>query len=230
MKNKRFINSHRDLIDNPNPRIAICLCLDTSSSMNGAPIQALNQGVRLFYESIQKDIMASGVAEISVVTFGHDGVKCHSDFAGVQTVSHIPFFSAGGCTPMGEAVNLSLDKLVMRRREYCKSGVEYYKPWLILMTDGQNNGSEDEFSRACQRVSNLCASANLDFLPIGVGDNVEMSELARFSAKHKPHKLNGLSFREFFSWLSKSVSRVSCSMPGQECSLKDIPVGSWSSL
>lgn len=31
-----------DLVNNPTPRIPICLCLDVSSSMDGAPISELN--------------------------------------------------------------------------------------------------------------------------------------------------------------------------------------------
>lgn len=230
MKKHTLINSQQDLINNPNPRIAICLCLDTSGSMAGAPIEALNRGVRLFYDSIKQDMIASGVAEIAVVTFGSGGVHCHADFTSVASVSRVPSFSAGGGTPMGEAVNMALDKLAKRRREYSKSGVEFYKPWLVLMTDGMNTGSREEMKRARQRVDDLCTSANLDFLPVGVGSGVNMEQLASFSAGHQPMKLRGLSFREFFAWLSRSVSRVSCSMPGQECSLQDLPVESWSTL
>lgn len=230
MNRYTLINRHKDLIANPNPRIPICLCLDTSSSMGGAPIASLNSGVQLFYDTIKQDLIASGVAEIAVVTFGAGGVRCHTDFAGVESVPHAPQFHAGGNTPMGEAVNLALNKLTERRKDYCRSGVEYYKPWLILMTDGQNNGSMKEYKRAQQRVADLCAGGNLDFLPIGIGAGADMAGLAGFSSRHKPYKLNGLRFREFFSWLSRSVSRVSCSMPGQECALSALPTSDWSTL
>ena len=40
-----------DLINNPTARVPVCLCLDVSGSMNGAPIKELNDGVRLFYEN-----------------------------------------------------------------------------------------------------------------------------------------------------------------------------------
>ncbi|MBQ7217656.1 MAG: hypothetical protein IJS39_16945 [Synergistaceae bacterium] len=39
-------------IDNPHPRSAICLCLDTSGSMSGDHINELNAGIRLFYDTI----------------------------------------------------------------------------------------------------------------------------------------------------------------------------------
>lgn len=36
-----------DLVNNPTARVPICLCLDVSGSMDGAPIQELNQGIRI---------------------------------------------------------------------------------------------------------------------------------------------------------------------------------------
>lgn len=37
-----------DLVNNPTPRVPVCLCLDVSGSMSGPPIDELNQGVKLF--------------------------------------------------------------------------------------------------------------------------------------------------------------------------------------
>ncbi len=230
MKHNSFINRNQDLINNPNPRLSICLCLDTSASMNGAPIKALNEGVNLFYETLRKDLVASGVAEVTVVTFGANGVRMHADFEGLQRVTTVPQFSTGGNAPMGEAINLSLDKLHQRRCEYRQNGVEYYKPWLVLMTDGDNNGSSREFERARQRVADMCNSNCLDFLPIAVGNKVNMAKLNSISSKHRTMKLKGICFREFFAWLSRSVSSVSCSMPGQERPLHTFAVESWSTL
>ena len=44
-----------DLVNNPTARIPVCLCLDTSGSMCGMPIDELNEGVRLFYDAICED-------------------------------------------------------------------------------------------------------------------------------------------------------------------------------
>ena len=62
-----------DLIENPTPRVPITLCLDTSYSMSGEPINELMEGVKLFYESVYNDEIARYSAEISIVTFGNQG-------------------------------------------------------------------------------------------------------------------------------------------------------------
>ena len=53
-----------DLVNNPTARVPVCLCLDTSGSMQGDPIRELNGGVRFFYDAIRDDETALYAAEI----------------------------------------------------------------------------------------------------------------------------------------------------------------------
>ncbi|MBQ6971365.1 MAG: VWA domain-containing protein [Synergistaceae bacterium] len=199
--------------DNHHARVAVCLCLDTSGSMNGHPINELNAGVRLFYDAVERDSMASASAEIAIVTFGHEGVKCIQDFTTADNAS-TPVMTAGGQTPMGEAVNLALDMLEARKKQYIKSGIEYYQPWLVLMTDGKPYGGEkDELVRAKERSSQMVEDGKLTVFPIGIGNNADFSTLYDFSPKRRPVKLKGLNFRKFFEWLSASMHSVSVSKP-----------------
>ena len=125
-----------DLVNNPTARVPVCLCLDVSGSMNGAPIQNLNEGVRMFYDAIKDDEIAVYAAEISIVTFGGTDAECMADFASLELQPNPPRLEAYGRTPMGEAVNMALDMLERRKQEYRDAGVDYYQPWLVLMTDG----------------------------------------------------------------------------------------------
>ena len=53
-----FLFRQEDLVQNPTARVPVCLCLDVSGSMSGAPINELNKGVAQFYEAIQNDDVA----------------------------------------------------------------------------------------------------------------------------------------------------------------------------
>ena len=57
-----------------------------------------------------------------------------------------------------------------------------------------------------------------------------MNILARFSPGRPPLKLKGLNFREFFTWLSKSVSKVSQSTPGDVVPLDVEGLKGWAEL
>jgi uncharacterized protein YegL len=220
-----FILRQEELVDNPTPRVPICLVLDVSGSMDGAPIQELEQGVSMFFDAIREDEVARYSAEISIVTFG--GVARPAlDFYSIER-QEVPSFYANGGTPMGEAVNLALDLLEHRKNEYKNAGVDYYQPWLVLMTDGSPT---DDIYSACDRVSELVASKKLALFPIGIGNSVDMKTLGKFSPNREPLQLKGLNFKEFFVWLSQSVSRVSQSTPGESVQLDVKGLSSWANV
>lgn len=233
-----------DLVNNPTARVPVCLCLDTSGSMGSgggflsglcggnsgsAPIDELNEGVKLFYDAIRDDETAMYSAEIAIVTFG-GSEQLVEDFANIERQPNVPTFTANGGTPMGEAVNLALDCLEKRKQEYKDKGVDYFQPWLVLMTDGEPNGSSSELERAVNRTVDMVNTKKLTIFPIGIGNDADMNVLAKFSPKRSPLKLRGMNFKEFFQWLSQSVSRTSQSMPGESVSLDMDGIKGWAEL
>lgn len=218
-----------DLVNNPTARIPVCLCLDVSGSMSGERINELNQGIELFYDAIKDDEVALYSAEISVVTFNDEATQL-VDFASLELQPTPPRLTASGCTYMGEGVNLALDLLEQRKKEYQDKGVDYYQPWLVLMTDGEPNGDTGEFSRAVSRTVSLIDNRKLTIFPIGIGSNADLNTLAKFSPNKPPLRLQGLKFKEFFTWLSQSVSKVSQSSPGEKVTLDTDAIKGWGSL
>lgn len=219
-----------DLVNNPTARVPVCLCLDLSGSMGGDPIQELNRGVKEFYEAIKADETALYSAEIAIVTFGGSNAKAEQDFASLEIKPEPPELNAYGMTPMGEAINMALDMLEKRKDEYKAQGVDYYQPWLVLMTDGAPNGSREELKRAVERTVRMVEEKKLTVFPIGIGNKADMRALQLFSPKRSPLKLQGLKFSEFFEWLSQSVSRTSQSTPGEAVPLDVEGIKGWGEL
>ena len=102
-----------ELANNPNTRVPICIALDTSGSMVGTKIAELNRGVNIFLESILEDEITKYSADIAILTFG-GSVETVLDFGDVEDIK-LPFFMAGGGTPMGEAALQALDMLEDRK-------------------------------------------------------------------------------------------------------------------
>ena len=220
--NEEFIIRQQELVENPTPRVPICLVLDVSGSMSGDPIEELQEGVRMFFDAIREDDVAQYAAEIAIVTFGGVARKA-LDFFAINREEVPPMYADGG-TPMGEALDLSLDILEARKTEYRNAGVDYYQPWMVLMTDGAPTDSIDS---AARRISDLVKTKKLTVFPIAIGGAANTSALARLSPSRPPLRLKGLNFREFFLWLSRSVSRVSQSTPGEEVKLDTDGIKAW---
>lgn len=202
-----------DLVFNPTPRVPVCLCLDVSGSMQGTPIDELARGVELFFEAVKGDEVARSSVEVAVVTFGPSRLVL--DFGPIDKQT-VPSLVAAGDTPMGTAVLLALDALERRKTEYRGAGVDYFQPWLVLMTDGQPSDSIDA---AAARTAGLVGARKLTVFPIGIGSSADLTTLERFSPGRSPLRMQGLRFADFFQWLSKSVARVSQSVPGQSVPL-----------
>lgn len=215
----------QDLVENPTPRVPICLVLDTSRSMTGDPIKELNEGVRQFIDDIKADEVASLAAEVAVVTFGQN-VERLLDFEKIDR-QRVPQMTAYGRTPMGEAVDLALDLLETRKGEYARAGVDYYQPWMVIMTDG---APTDDISLAVSRTSELVNQHRLSIFPIGIGPYAVIEILQRFSPARHPIRLKDGRLSQFFEWLSKSVAQVSRSTPGDTVELDQEGIKGWGEL
>jgi uncharacterized protein YegL len=220
-----------DLVDNPSARLPVALLLDTSGSMlTDNRIGELNKGIDLFFNSILEDEVTRYSVELSIITFGRVVTKV-LDFANIER--QVPDFqknmpievnSRMDGTPMGGAVELAINILNERKSEYQSAGVEYYQPWIVLMTDGQPT---DSISNATSLTSAMVEAGKLSFFPIAIGAGANLIELAKFSSKRPPLRLKGLNFREFFEWLKESAKSTSQSTPGQTTSSP--PIG-WATL
>jgi len=211
----------QDLVSNPTTRLPVCLCLDVSYSMNGNPINELAKGVEYFFEAIKSDEIARYSVELSIVAFQSDATVI-LDFANIDR-QRIPSLTANGATSMGEGVNLALDILEKRKKEYSDKGVDYYQPWMVLMTDGYPT---DNTSSAITRVNQLGSNKKLTVFPVAIGHGADMNTLKQFSTMKNNMVLKVTSaeyFREFFEWLSQSVAVASQSVPGDKPTLPSPP-------
>ena len=195
-----------------------CLCvlvLDVSGSMSGEPIQELNKGLQDFYQEIDKDNTTRQRLEVSLITFSHI-VNTVQEPALVENFT-MPTLSASGSTAMVTAVNHAIDKVAARKQWYKDTNQAYYRPWIILMTDGEPDSDQDVAGLA-QRIKQDVAAKKYAFLPIGV-EGAKMSILKQIESGIPAMKLQGTNFSSFFKWLSASMGTVVSAEEGQQVDL-----------
>ena len=209
-----------EFVENPEPRCPCVLLLDTSSSMEGKPIDALNAGIRHFREELMQDDLAAKRVEVAVVGFGP--VRMVSDFQTPEFFS-APELAADGDTPLGEAVELALELVHERKETYKENGINYYRPWVFLITDGAPTGP---WENAAELVKAGEGDGSFAFFPVAV-EGADMEVLSLLSTRD-PLQLDGLRFQDLFSWLSKSLQMVSHSQIGTDVALPS-PAG-WATV
>jgi len=148
-------------------------------------------------------------------------------FDTVDNFKHPAIDDPGGSTNMAAGVDMALALLMGRVGQYRRAGVDYYRPWLVLMSDGMP-------TVPCERVAmhtcQLEADRKLVIFPLAVGSDADIDTLADFTQQRPPLRLKELKFREFFQWLSCSVSQVSRSQLGDQIQLDPSGIESWAAI
>lgn len=192
---------------NPEPRCPCILLLDTSGSMKGKKIDQLNAGLVAFRDALDRDPVARKRVEVCVIAFDTNVIVVEN-FVTIDTFEP-PVLAAYGQTRMGAGIVEALDTLASRKTIFKANGIAYYRPWLILITDGEPTDPET-LEMAKKRLAEEVDSKRVAFFPIGV-EGVDMGQLRAACPKNgnPPVRLSGLDFQPMFQWLSSSLQQVS---------------------
>ena len=221
--NDRLDLPEPEFVENPENRCPVVLLLDTSASMGGEPIAELNRGLQEFKTSLAQDRLASLRVEVAIVTFG-GSVSVVRDFVTVDEFDP-PTLEVSGSTPMGAAIQKGMELLEQRKAVYKSNSIQYYRPWLFLITDGHPN---DAWEGTAQQLHQAEEDKKLIAFAIGVRQ-ADMNILKRIAPPNRPPvKLQGVQFAELFLWLSTSLQRVSAGKVGEMRALP--PISGWSEV
>jgi len=180
----------------------ICLCvfvLDISGSMRGTRIDELNKALNSFEDEMSSK---NDQLDMAIIAF-NDNVSILQEPALIGSFE-MPILSASGSTATVDAVNAAIDLVKDRKNWYRANGIGYYKPWIVLVTDGAPDSSQD-ISALSRRISIDTENKLYNFLPLGFGEDVDMGILKQIQGDVPPMQLNSLNFGSFFKWLGASM-------------------------
>ena len=195
--------------DNAEDRCLCVLVLDTSFSMNGDPINKLNNGLINFGEYLKKKNSTRYSVEVCIVSF-NSTVNCVQEPALVDNLTNTSSFplKAKGSTKLVDGVRLAIKKVDERKKYYKNKGLNYYRPWIVLMTDGYPDAGQN-ITALSQEIEEGQKNKKFAFLPMGV-EGADETLLKKISTKEfPPIPIDWQKFDEVFKWLSNSFDSIS---------------------
>lgn len=198
---------------NTEERTPCAILVDCSASMNGLPIEQVNEGLQLFEREIKRDPMTAAKVVVSVIGFGtQHGVEILTDWVEGENFS-APTVTAYGTTPMGEAVDLALTRIQQLKSFLKSSGITYRRPWLFVLTDGAPTDKWEQPAARC-----TAAVENRQVIAWAITTEPRsLHILQKFVGNAKGGRvvdIAGIDLRSMFVWLSNSMATVSSANAG----------------
>jgi uncharacterized protein YegL len=207
--------------ENYQQKCCCALVLDVSGSMDGAAIKELNDGLQEFYRDIQTDSTTADRLEVAIIEFC-DTVTTLVDPSLASNFT-MPILTTKGTTKLVDGVREGINIVQTRKAWYKQTGQLYYRPWIILITDGAPDHGQDVNSLAAE-IKDGVSKKDFNFFAIGV-QGADMTMLGNISDQSMPPaQLKGLQFSQFFKWLSASMTTITNSKDGDKTNLPN-PAG-----
>lgn len=190
-------------------RLPVYFLLDTSGSMNGEPIQALNNAMSGMINSLRSDAQASETLWISVITFDREVQE-------IVPLTELPSFQLpeivcpqSGPTFTGKALEMLYDKVNSEIRKGTPTQKGDWRPLLFLFTDGKPSDPM-LYKEMLPKIKSLnfgaivaCAAGNL-------ADDSKLKELTD-TVVHLA-TADSTTLKQFFKWVSDTIEQGNKSM------------------
>ncbi len=166
-----------DAVSVPRRTMTLFFLIDTSGSMSGNKIGAVNDAIVNVLPMLEDISSSNPDAEIKVAAleFSNGTKWLYNEPKSVEDFKWIDV-QAGGLTSLGEACLELNSKL--SRSGYMKSASGSYAPAIILLSDG---GPTDNFDGGLQSLQGNNWFKNAIRIAIAIGDDADLDVLARFT-------------------------------------------------
>jgi len=208
---QRKFNESPTIINASEPHMALVFLLDTSYSMKGEPIRALNEGLNRFKREVCENSQTKSILDIAIIEF-NSSHRVVQDFVPIEYMDEVNL-AVDGSTNMVPAIRDALRMVDDRSRFYRTTGTEPYKPWVLLITDGEPDHDND-VDGAEKEIKAMEDAGKVSFRSLGV-EGCNFKVLHQLCGK-KVLELKGTNFTSFFDWVNKSMRSVSLSSPGDK--------------
>lgn len=190
-------------------RLPVYLLLDTSGSMYGEPIEAVNTGLGVMIGALRQDPHALETVHISIITFD----------ATAQVVLPLTALDAlqvpqivaprSGPTHLGQALEALNGRLASDVRKASATEKGDWAPFLFIMTDGKPSDTQLFLEQSARVKSYGFAS----IVGCAAGPKARMEDLEQM-CDHvvAMDTMDSQGFTSFFKWVTSAISGGNRSM------------------
>ncbi len=190
-------------------RLPVYFLLDTSGSMNGEPIQALNNALSGMINTLRSDAQASETLWISIITFDREVNE-------IGPLTELPLFQLpeiicpqSGPTNTGKALELLHEKVKQEIRKGSPTQKGDWRPLLFIFTDGKPSDPQ-LYAEMIPKIKSLNFGAIVGCAAGKLADNSKLKELTD-TVVHLD-TADSSTLKQFFKWVSETIEQGNKSM------------------
>lgn len=157
-------------------RLPCVFLVDSSDCVSPDRLAEVNQGLLAF---VEKNYSESVCAEICVILF-HSEVEEIVPFCPADHFRPVKL-QAGGQSAMNQAIIAGLDAIKFRKNVYREMGIDYWRPRLILLSNGSPTDDAAFKSAAMGRLQLELDHNRVMFLPICSGPDANIHLLREYT-------------------------------------------------
>jgi uncharacterized protein YegL len=190
-------------------RLPVYFLLDTSGSMNGEPIQALNNALRGMINTLRSDAQASESLWISIITFDREVNEVVNliDLSSFQLPEIV--CPQSGPTNTGKALEFLFDKVRTEVRKGTAEQKGDWRPLLFVFTDGKPSDSQ-LYTEMTPKIRALNFASIIGCAAGSLADNSKLKDLCD-SVVHLD-TADSSTLKQFFKWVSDTIEQGNKSM------------------
>ncbi|TZF83904.1 VWA domain-containing protein [Pedobacter sp. BS3] len=190
-------------------RLPVYFLLDTSGSMNGEPIQALNNALSGMINNLRSDAQAAETLWISIITFDRE-VKEIVPLTALETFQ-LPEITCpeSGPTFTGKALEVLYEKVGKEIRKGSPTQKGDWRPLLFLFTDGKPSDLQ-LYSEMIPKIQSVNFGAIVACAAGHSADNTKLLQLTN-DVVHLD-TADSTTLKQFFKWVSDTIEQGNKSM------------------
>lgn len=183
-------------------RLPVYILIDTSTSMRGEPIAAVENGLKELMDSLNKDPYALETVCLSVITYNTQAEQI-LPLTEVYKI-RIPEITAKGRSALGEALLLLCEKVKCEVQKNTPEAKGDWKPLLFILSDGGYSGPI---------AKPIAEFKNIEFgfvVACAAGSKSKIDVLRKITQNVvQISSTDTINIKAYFKWISSSISTTS---------------------